>query len=585
MQETEARQILTEKHSFVNDTLFRAKAAVFTARRMIINTLHPVKRFTNRGALNNQKVISFSESDLWNPNDNTDNWLLTAGKIENLRIACKQINGIEVKANETFSFWKHIGNPHIGKGYVVGREIREGCIIPTVAGGLCQLSNALYDAALKAHFEILERHRHTKVIKGSLAEQDKDATVKWNYVDLRFRSGYDFKIKAELTTDKLVVSLLSERVNNKELIPSIASRFDHKLNDCYSCGNFACYKHPDRTSVKQEIGITTYILDERWEEYNAYIAEKGTETDYTILPLKKNKWIDTTRYQWDAPNPLRIRAVSKAGMRRALQLRWGAKRGKNLFRLNVQADRAIALAAAKKIPVACTHLVVQQNLLPFLYECGALGGRTYDVFMTRLPIEKLQERLDVAFQNHPESPTLKDFRAPEQLIAWENKALTQARNIITPHFEIAALFNHKSTLLPWATTPETVITPKGNTVLLPASAVGRKGAYELKQLAKELNITIAIAGNAAEYPGFWENIPVIRFNGDFTQIGLVVYPAYVEHQPRLLLKAIAKGIPVVVSSACGVRPAPHVHIVPAGNYKVLKEAVERALLAKYKLGG
>ena len=39
---------------------------------------------------------------------NAENWILTAGKIENLRIAIKNLNGIEVSANQVFSFWKHV---------------------------------------------------------------------------------------------------------------------------------------------------------------------------------------------------------------------------------------------------------------------------------------------------------------------------------------------------------------------------------------------------------------------------------------------------------------------------------------------
>ena len=89
------------------------------------------------------------------------------------------------------------------KGYVDGRELREGCIIPNVGGGLCQISNALYDAALKANFEIIERHAHSQIIAGSLAEQGRDATVFWNYVDLRFRSANAFRIEAKLGKDHL----------------------------------------------------------------------------------------------------------------------------------------------------------------------------------------------------------------------------------------------------------------------------------------------------------------------------------------------------------------------------------------------
>lgn len=82
------------------------------------------------------RLLHFLKSELWNPNDTKENWILTAGKIQNLRIASKKINGLEIKANETFSFWKHIGNPNYDQGFLVGREIKEGCIVPTFAGGL-----------------------------------------------------------------------------------------------------------------------------------------------------------------------------------------------------------------------------------------------------------------------------------------------------------------------------------------------------------------------------------------------------------------------------------------------------------------
>ena len=181
-----SRQQLTEKHSFVNNTIFRLKTVVLTGNRIFKNLLYPTQKFKDKSQLIKKPVIAFSESDLWNPFDNKDNWILTAGKIENLRISAKKLHGLEIKANEVFSFWKHIGNPNFGQGYVIGREIREGCIVPTIAGGLCQLSNALYDAALNANFDIVERHKHTKVIKGSLAEQDRDATYPPDQIHLAY---------------------------------------------------------------------------------------------------------------------------------------------------------------------------------------------------------------------------------------------------------------------------------------------------------------------------------------------------------------------------------------------------------------
>lgn len=576
----ENRNELTEKHSFVQDVLFRLKTYYFTSKRSIYNFKNPVKKFSKDNKLADCKVITFSESDLWNPDDNAENWILTAGKIQNLRIASQKLNGIEIKANEVFSFWKHIGNPNFATKYVVGREIREGCILPTKAGGLCQLSNALYDAALKANFEIIERHKHTRVIKGSLAEKDRDATVKWNYVDLRFKSQHNFRIEIELTADKFIVSFKSAFKNAETEIDESKFTTFHELNDCYSCGNTACFKHPERNSEKKEKAITTYILDEKWPEFDNYISSIKEKSDVFILPLKPNKIIKTNRYSWNSALQNQIKYAKFQGFRRAIELRYFSK-NKNPFELSLKLDEKLAKSMSEKIPIASTHLVVSQNLLPFLYESGVLGGRTFDVLMNRLPIGKLHERLDFAHSKYAESPTLKDFRAPEKLIELENKALTKAHKIISPHTEIEKIFWNKTIKLDWQI-PESSNTSisKGNKILFPASAVGRKGAYEIKKLAKEFNLDLVILGNAVENDNFWEDVKTEKFNGDYDEIGLMIYPAYVENQPRQILKAISKGIPVITTDACGISAQENVKIVETGNYDRMRNEFQYYLTKK-----
>ena len=114
-------------------------------------------------------VIAESATPLWTETEPEERFLV-AGKIHNLRLAIRAINGIEIQARETFSFWRQVGRAVRRRGYVRGRELREGCIIPNIGGGLCQLSNALYDAALQANFEIIERHAHSGHC-GSLAKR------------------------------------------------------------------------------------------------------------------------------------------------------------------------------------------------------------------------------------------------------------------------------------------------------------------------------------------------------------------------------------------------------------------------------
>jgi vancomycin resistance protein YoaR len=186
--------------------LFQIKAYILRLKCCFNNFLKPVKKHSLYQS-NGSRLLAESISDLWDHSAEPAEEILQAGKIHNLRIASKAIDGCHIPANQMFSFWRQIGRPMRIRGYVKGRELRQGCIIPTIGGGLCQLSNALYDAASKANFTIHERHAHTQIIKGSLAEQGRDATVFWNYVDLRFGWSKAFFIKVALTSDKLTVQL------------------------------------------------------------------------------------------------------------------------------------------------------------------------------------------------------------------------------------------------------------------------------------------------------------------------------------------------------------------------------------------
>ncbi len=566
-----ADQELIEQHSLKQSFVFRSKMWGLILKRSLANFVSGSQKQHGGTSLKNAPVIAASHTELWNRYDNTQNWILTAGKIENLRIAVRQINGLEVPANSIFSFWKHIGNPNWGKQYVIGREIREGCIIPTKAGGLCQLSNALYDAALNAHFEIVERHKHTKVVKGSLAEQNRDATVKWNYIDLRFKSEYAFRIEAELTATELIVQFKSMEKSINESDNAFVSQAVASINDCFSCGNTSCFKHPTGKEVEERSGTTAYLLDEAWPEFDAYIAENAKATDYFALSVHNSRLIKSARYRWKNGSGRLVKNTNFAALKRSIQLRIAAKRKQNPFQAALKADDLLARKLVQSIPVDCTHIVISQNLLPAAWQSGIFGGRTFDVLMTRLPIENLHRQLDEAHNLHPESATLNDFRAPESLVNQEQSALNQARKIITPHRAIASVFTNKTVLLDWQLPKTDAKASSGTEILFPASALGRKGAYSMKQLAQELDLSVTVLGKATEREGFWENVDIKSFT-KLENVRLIVYPTTIEHQPRLLLKALAMGIPIITTPAAGLPESTLVTIVPVSDYEALKTA-------------
>jgi vancomycin resistance protein YoaR len=187
--------------------VFAMKASVFRMRRGVMDLtggqVRRLKRIDHPGGELLSEVVTKLYTD-----DNIHERALQLGKVQNLRVAAKRLNGLIIPQGRVFSFWAHIGRPTRAKGFVEGRELRQGCIIPTLAGGLCQMSNSLYRAAREAGCEIVERHGHTAEVPGSPFPPGEDATVFWNYVDLRFRSARDMAMSVRLDRDDLIVRLV-----------------------------------------------------------------------------------------------------------------------------------------------------------------------------------------------------------------------------------------------------------------------------------------------------------------------------------------------------------------------------------------
>lgn len=566
---------LAQVHTLGRHWIFRLKASLLSFKRMFGNFQSKVQNFSSTTQGQELPQLAQSITPLWYLDDNELNISLTMGKVENLRVAARALNGLYVPAGEVFSFWAQLGYPSQLKGYVVGREIREGCMIPTVAGGLCQLSNGLYDAAVKAGFEIVERHRHSQVVKGSLAEQDRDATVKWNYIDFRFRAPHDVRVEVELSAENLIVTY-----KGNAQIQSARRLTAHKatpINDCFSCGNTACAQHapPKPVSTAQ----TAYVLDERWPEYERYVNEQLAPNDLVILPFNPTSKLCPPRLRWQLPQ-VRLKSLDYFALLRGLRQRWARYRKHNVYASMLQQDELLALQYARRIPLSARHIVVSQNLLPFLWRHGALGGRTFDVLMQRPPIAQLQNDLDKAFQHHPMSPTLNDFRADDALQRDELSAIKVARRIVTPHTGIAQQFASQAWLLDWQKPKIEKLATRGQTIFFPASGIAKKGAYEIRAWAQRLGLTLRVFRGAVEYEGFWQGVQVEFIDDNPLEgVACVVFPTYIEHQPRLLLKALASSIPVLTSSAVGLPAQEHLTVLEVKDEAAWLLAIQSHLMA------
>lgn len=111
----------------------------------------------------------------------------------NLILASNKVNGTVVLPGETFSYNSTVGERTIAAGYKEAAIYKDGQVINGLGGGICQISTTLYNAALYANLEIVERRNHQFV--PSYANAGRDATVVYGSQDFKFKNNRNYAIK------------------------------------------------------------------------------------------------------------------------------------------------------------------------------------------------------------------------------------------------------------------------------------------------------------------------------------------------------------------------------------------------------
>ena len=88
--------------------LFQGKTALLKIRRAVSDLRQPVARQQRGRNHHAAPVVSEASAEIWNHQSEVE-FPLTAGKVQNLRIACQSLHGLEVPAGAVFSFWKQVG--------------------------------------------------------------------------------------------------------------------------------------------------------------------------------------------------------------------------------------------------------------------------------------------------------------------------------------------------------------------------------------------------------------------------------------------------------------------------------------------
>lgn len=121
------------------------------------------------------------------------------GRMTNIQLATKAINGTWLMPGDTFSFNKVVGERTADKGYQaapvdIGTKTAMG-----LGGGICQVSTTLYNAMLLSGVKPTVRQHHT--IPSLYVSLGLDATVDWGNLDYQFKNTLAYPIYIEGLSD------------------------------------------------------------------------------------------------------------------------------------------------------------------------------------------------------------------------------------------------------------------------------------------------------------------------------------------------------------------------------------------------
>lgn len=187
---------------------------------------------------------------------------LDEGKIENIKIAIKKLDGIIIPPGKIFSFWKYVGRPSSKRGFKNGLVLSGGRLKQDIGGGLCQLSNLIAYMFACSECIFIERKHHSKDVfpdSNRTIPFASGATIFFNLIDLKIKNTYPFPIKLNLhTTDTQLRGSLDipialdyfVKLKEKESF-YIRSNKTKKIYRCNSL-NRVFYKKNTKNKIKEE---------------------------------------------------------------------------------------------------------------------------------------------------------------------------------------------------------------------------------------------------------------------------------------------------------------------------------------------
>ena len=126
----------------------------------------------------------------------------------NVQLAASRVNNSVLFPGQVFSAGATIDSNNPSSGYEIAIILVRGNPVEDIGGGVCQVVTTLYNAALLAELEVVQRHNHSARV--SYADLGFDATVAGDYFDLKLKNNTEHPL--------LITSWIAEENLHVEIV-------------------------------------------------------------------------------------------------------------------------------------------------------------------------------------------------------------------------------------------------------------------------------------------------------------------------------------------------------------------------------
>jgi vancomycin resistance protein YoaR len=145
-------------------------------------------------------VVEVTEPDITIDNVNEINGIVSSfstnfstaavNRSHNIKTACEKISGTVIMPGQVFSMDKALGPRTKENGYLEAPVIIKNELVDDIGGGICQVTTTLYNTALLAGMDIVERTHHSWPLE--YVSAGRDATIAEGSIDFKFRNNTEY---------------------------------------------------------------------------------------------------------------------------------------------------------------------------------------------------------------------------------------------------------------------------------------------------------------------------------------------------------------------------------------------------------